>query len=191
MTSAALVTGITAALLVGVPVTTASAADPICNRGTTKLTWTNVSKTWVVTHRDILENHTGGTATQTFTVKKIAEVAASVKATVGGKVGASVAIASIEEHVDLELQGSGKHTTETSRTVTFKLTKDGDYVFYSGTKKVVGYYTNWRCDRGIKWIKTGQYGKVQSWTIEVKGGLRCSAKPPKASLAYQVKKTYC
>ncbi|WP_329312966.1 hypothetical protein [Streptomyces sp. NBC_01262] len=191
LTSALATVGIATSLLVAVPVSGASAADPICDRGSTKLTWTDVSKTWVVTHKLILENYTGGTATKTFTVKKIDEVTASVKATVGAKVSASVAIASIEENVSLELMASGKHTSESSESVQWTLSKNGDYVLYSGTKKVVGYYTNWRCDAGTKWIKTGQYGKTQSWTVAVDGGVRCAASPGKKTLAYAVKKKYC
>ncbi|MEU1483074.1 hypothetical protein [Streptomyces sp. NPDC005752] len=70
------------------------------------------------------------------------------------------------------------------------MTKDGTYVFYAGTKKAKGYYTQHRCDRGTKWIKTGRYGKAQSWTVSTEGGVRCATKPPKTSPAVAEKK-YC
>ncbi|MFI8178980.1 hypothetical protein OG539_26765 [Actinacidiphila glaucinigra] len=189
--SALALAALAGSLLAAVPAGSAGAAEPICNPGKHRFTWTDVSKQWVVTHKAQIENYTGGTASRTYTAKKITKVAASVKATVGAKVGANIAIASIEEHVDLELQLSGEHTRESSVSVSYKFTKDGDYIIYSGTRKVSGYYTYWRCDRGTKWVKTGQYGKTQSWTLEVDGGVRCTAKPGKSTLAYAVKKKYC
>ncbi|MFD6803942.1 hypothetical protein ACFWCQ_36840 [Streptomyces cyaneofuscatus] len=166
-------------------------ADPMCNRGTHKLTWTSKKTSWVVTHRSVLENYTGGTATKTRKAEKVKEVGASVKATAGAKVSGKVVLASLEGSVGLELQAEGERTKKSSESVTFKVKKNGTYVFYAGTKKAGGYYTQWRCDGGMKWIKTGRYGKAQSWTVKTEGGVRCGAKPPKKSLAAAVKKKYC
>ncbi|MGW9302549.1 MULTISPECIES: hypothetical protein [Streptomyces] len=166
-------------------------ADPMCNRGTHKLTWTNKKTSWVVTHRSVLENYTGGTATKTRKAEKVKEVGASVKATAGAKVSGKVVLASLEGSVGLELQAEGKRTKKSSESVTFKVKKNGTYVFYAGTKKAGGYYTQWRCDGGTKWIKTGRHGKAQSWTVKTEGGVRCGAKVSKKSLAAVVKKKYC
>ncbi|WP_162794022.1 hypothetical protein [Streptomyces paludis] len=167
------------------------ANDPMCNPGATKLTWTSVSKSWVVTHRKVLENYTGGVVTKTFSTKKVNEVTASVTATAGTKVSGKVAIASLEANVGLELKAEGKRTSTKEETVKYELSKKGTYVFFHGTKKASGYYTQYRCDRGTKWVKTERYGKVKSWTSDVEGGLRCGDSVPKASLAATAKKKYC
>ncbi|OKJ19909.1 hypothetical protein AMK21_16380 [Streptomyces sp. CB00316] len=139
----------------------------------------------------MLENCTGGTATKTRKAEKVTEVGAPVKATAGAKVSGKVVLAGLEGSVGLELQAEGKRTNRESESVTFKLTKNGKYVFYAGTRKAGGYYTQWRCDAGTKWIKTGRYGEAQGWTVRTDGGLRCGTKVPKNSLAAVVKKKHC
>ncbi|MBM7437400.1 hypothetical protein [Streptomyces sp. HB132] len=182
--------GAAAAVMLATPAA-AAGNDPMCNPGSTKLTWTQKSKTWVVTHRKVLENYTGGTATKTYGAQKVTEVGASVTATAGAKVSGTVVMASLEGSLGLELMAEGKRTREKSESVSFRVAKDGTYVFYAGTKKAKGYYTQHRCDRGTKWIKTGRYGKAQSWTVSTEGGVRCATKPPKTSLAAVAKKKYC
>jgi hypothetical protein len=156
-----------------------------------KLTWSNVTEPWAITHRKIIENYTGGKVTKTYSVERIYTVGASVTATAGGKVSASVAIASLEEHVDLELQVSGSYTNKKAESITYTLDKDDTYIIYSGTRKVTGKYTRWECVSGGGWKKTGQHGNAVSWTDEREGGVRCGATVPKKSLAAAVKKKYC
>ncbi|MEV7427229.1 MULTISPECIES: hypothetical protein [unclassified Streptomyces] len=165
--------------------------DPMCNPGSNKLTWSSTSKPWLVTHRKVVENYTGGTATKTFSAQKVSEVTASVTATAGTKVSGKVGIASLEANLGLELKAEKKKTNTKAESISYTLSKNGTYVLYAGTKKATGYYTQYRCDRGTKWIKTGRYGKVVSWTVPTEGGLRCGTTPPKASLAATVKKKYC
>ncbi|WP_327399904.1 hypothetical protein OG194_06620 [Streptomyces sp. NBC_01288] len=98
-----------------------------------------MAKPWAITHRKVIENHTGGTVTKTYSVEKVLTIGASV--------------------------------------------------IYSGTRKVTGNWTRWACD-GIGCVKTGQYGKAQSWTDAVDGGVRCDATVPKSNLAAAVKKKY-
>ncbi|MFJ1899202.1 MULTISPECIES: hypothetical protein [unclassified Streptomyces] len=169
----------------------AAGNDPMCGPGRMKLTWSSKSKPWVVTHRRVVEHYTGSSGKRTYKTTKVTEVKASVKATAGAKVSGKVVLASLEGSIDLELAAEGKITNTKSETVTYNLTKYDTYVFYSGTRKATGYYTQYRCDGGTKWIKTGRYGKAQSWTAAVEGGVRCGTKPPKASLAAVVKKKYC
>lgn len=138
----------------------------------------------------MIENYTGGTASHTYTIQHIRTIGASVKATAGGKVSASIAIASLEEKLDVELQVSGSYTSSDSESVTFAFSKDDTYVLYAGTRKATGKYTRWSCS-GSAWIKTGQVGNAQSWTDTREGGVRCGATVPKKSLAAAVKKTYC
>ncbi|MFG2558934.1 hypothetical protein [Streptomyces sp. NPDC048496] len=145
----------------------------------------------VITHGKVVENYTGGTVTKTFSAEKVREVRASVTATSGGKVGGDVVLASLEGSVGLELQAEGKVTNTKSESISFKLTKNGKYVLYAGTKKASGYYAQYRCDRGTKWVKTGRYGKAQSWTVPAEGGLRCGVKVPKGSLAEVAKNKCC
>ncbi|MFD3414343.1 hypothetical protein [Streptomyces cyaneofuscatus] len=114
-----------------------------------------------------------------------------MKATAGAKVSGKVVLAGLEGSAGLELQAEGKRTNKKSESATFKVSKNGTYVFYAGTRKAGGYYTQWRCDAGTKWIKTGRYGKAQSWTVKTEGGVRCGAKVPKKSPAATVKKKYC
>ncbi|MFC9248523.1 hypothetical protein ACFT7S_32230 [Streptomyces sp. NPDC057136] len=160
--------------------------DPMCGPGTTRLVWTGVEKTWVVTHRSV-----PGAATEAGEVQKVDEVAALVKATAGAKISGAVVLAGLEESMGLELQAEGKVTNARPEAVSFDVPKDGTYVFYFGVEKVSGYYTQYRCDGGTKWLRTERYGKAQSWARDVEGGLLCSTKPPKASLAAVVKKKYC
>ncbi|MDX3841691.1 hypothetical protein [Streptomyces europaeiscabiei] len=190
LTAALATAGMAASLFVALPASAAFADDPMCNRGTIKYTWTDVKRSWVITHRNRLVNQTGGQATKTYKLTKVKEVGASVKATVGGKVSANIAIASLEEKIDLELAAEGKRTSEETESLGWKMKKNGTYVFYRGTEKVTGYYTQWRCDV-TKWAKTGRGGKVQSWTIEEEGGLRCQDKIPKKGMVYAAKKKYC
>ncbi|MET7857319.1 hypothetical protein ABZS81_08825 [Streptomyces sp. NPDC005318] len=186
------VTGAAMSALLAAPAVAASSGnDPMCSPGRTKLTWTGKAKPWVVTHRKVLENYTGGTATKTFSAEKVREITASVTATAGSKVSGKIVLASLEGSIGLELKAEGKRTKKTAESISYKVSKNGTYVFFAGTRKAGGYYTQWRCDRGTKWIKTGRYGKAQSWTTAVEGGLRCGTKPPKGSLAEAVRKTYC
>ncbi|MDF6044655.1 hypothetical protein LRD69_21405 [Streptomyces sp. JH14] len=145
----------------------------------------------MVTHRKVLENCTGGTATKTVSAEKVCEITASVTATAGSKVSGKIVLVSLEGSIGLELKAEGKRAKKTAESISYKVGKNGTYVFFAGIRKAGGYYTQWRCDRGTKWIKTGRYGKAQSWTTAVEGGLRCGTKPPKGSLAEAVKKTYC
>lgn len=168
-----------------------SGNDPMCSPGRTKLTWSSKAKPWVVTHKRVVEHYTGGPGKKTYKTEKVTEVKASVKATAGAKVSGKVVLASLEGSLGLELAAEGKVTNKKSESVTYNLTKFDTYVFYSGTRKASGYYTQYRCDRGTKWIKTGRYGKAQSWTSAVEGGVRCGLKPPKDSLAAVAKKKYC
>ncbi|MEU1483075.1 hypothetical protein [Streptomyces sp. NPDC005752] len=86
----------------------AAGSDPMCNPGSTKLTWAQKSKAWVVTHRKVLENYTGGTATKTYSAQKVTEVGASVTATAGAKVSGTVVMAGLEGSLGLELMAEGK-----------------------------------------------------------------------------------
>ncbi|WP_329028711.1 hypothetical protein [Streptomyces sp. NBC_01423] len=170
----------------------AAGNDPMCSPGRTKLTWSSKAKPWSVTHKRVVLNYTGSTGKKTFSVEKVSEVKASVKATLGGKVSGKLVLASLEGSFGLELAAEGKVTNKRSESVTYNLTKRrATYVFFSGTRKVSGYYTQYRCDRGTKWIKTGRYGKAQSWTSPTEGGLRCDIKVPSGSLAAYVKKREC
>ncbi|WNI22670.1 hypothetical protein [Streptomyces sp. ITFR-16] len=169
----------------------AAGNDPMCSPGRTKLTWSSKSKPWLVTHKRVVEHYTGDSGKRTYKAEKVAEVKASVKATAGAKVSGKAVLASFEGSIGLELAAEGRITNTKSETVTYNFTKFDTYVFYAGTRKATGYYTQYRCDRGTKWVKTGRYGKAQSWTAAVEGGVRCGTKPPKASLAAFVKKEYC
>jgi hypothetical protein len=89
-----------------------------------KRTWSNVTEPWAITHREIIEKYTGGKVSQTYSVERVHTVGASVKATAGGKVSASVAIASLEEHVDPEQQVCGSYTNKKAESITYALNKD-------------------------------------------------------------------
>ncbi|WPW31183.1 hypothetical protein P6B95_29915 [Streptomyces atratus] len=179
------------AVLTTPAVAASSGGDPMCSPGRTKLVWSTKSKPWVVTHKRRVEHFTTDPAKKTFKVDKIAEVKASVTATAGGKIGGKIVLAGLEGSIGLELKAEGKVTNKKSESVTYNMTKYDTYIYYSGTKKAKGYYTQYRCDRGTKWIKTGRYGKAQSWTTPTEGGVRCGTKPPKSWLAAVVKKKYC
>ncbi|MFJ5100693.1 hypothetical protein [Streptomyces sp. NPDC088554] len=184
--------GTAASCMLAAPAVAAPASnDPMCNPGMTKLTWFSAQKPWVVTHRKVLENYTGGTASKTYSAEKVSEITASVSTTAGAKVSGSVVIGSLEGSLGLELKAEKKSTNKKSESVTYKLSKNGTYVLYSGTRRASGYYTQWRCDRGTKWIATGREGKAVSWTVPTEGGVRCGTTVPKGSLAAVVKKKYC
>ncbi|WP_406119939.1 hypothetical protein [Streptomyces sp. NBC_00989] len=187
--SAALVTGMTTSALVAVPATQASAVNH-CTANSHKITWAKVAKPWAVTHRKVIENYTGGTVTKTYSVETVLTIGSSVTFTAGAKVKADAILESLEATADLQLQVSGSYTNKHAESISYKLSKNGTYVIYSGTRKVTGNWTRWACD-GIGYIKTGQHGKAQSWTDEVDGGVRCNATVPKTSLAAAVKKKYC
>ena len=187
--SAALVTGLTTSALVAVPATQASAVNH-CTANAHKITWAKVAKPWAVTHRKVIENYTGGTVTKTYSVEKVLTIGASVTYTAGAKISADVVVVSLEGSASLQLQASGSYTNKHSESITYTLKKNGTYVIYSGTRKVTGNWTRWVCN-GIGYVKTGQYGKAQSWTDAVDGGVRCDATVPKSSLAAAVKKKYC
>jgi hypothetical protein len=167
-----------------------------CSVGSHRLAWSSVKKTWVITHATVLENYTGGVATKEFTAEKVNEVSASASATEGEKLSANVIIADLEGNVELSLQLAGSHTSTHSETISYQLSKNGTYVIYSGTKKVTGNYTRYKCvstktDILPHWVKNGQRGTAKSWTTKVEGGVRCNAKVPKSSLAAAAKKKYC
>ncbi|MGW3655820.1 hypothetical protein ACWD6R_08940 [Streptomyces sp. NPDC005151] len=98
---------------------------PMCSPGRTKLTWTSKAKPWVVTHRKVLENSTGGTAKKTFGAEKVREITAAVTATVGSKVSGKIVLASLEASVGLELKAEGEATRKTSESITHQVSKNG------------------------------------------------------------------
>ncbi|WP_157848184.1 hypothetical protein [Streptomyces exfoliatus] len=180
------------AMVVALPGASANAAgDPMCSPNTTKLVWSNTKKDWVVTHRRTIENYTGAPASRTYSAQKVDEVTASVTITAGATVSKSLAMASLEVNVGLELQAAGTRTKTTAESITWTMSSGSKYVFYAGTRKASGYYTQYRCDRGTRWVNTGAYGKVESWTELSEGGLRCTIRPPAGSLAAKVKTKFC
>ncbi|MBK3563364.1 MULTISPECIES: hypothetical protein [unclassified Streptomyces] len=186
--SAALVTGVMASALVAVPATQASAV--VNCTGKYKITWSAKKSPWAITHRKVIENYTGGTVTKTYSVEKIYVLGASATFTAGAKFKQDAVLESMEESFDAQLQMSGSYTNKHAESITYTLSKNDTYVLYSGTHKVTGNWTRYKCEAS-HWFKTGQYGKAQSWTQEVDGGVRCGATVPKTSLAAAVKKKYC
>ncbi|MFF9425644.1 hypothetical protein [Streptomyces sp. NPDC014746] len=183
---------IAGAMVVALPAGSASAAgDPMCSPGRTKLVWSNLKKEWVVTHKREIENYTGGPAAKTYTAERVKQITAAVTVTMGTTVGANVAIGSLEVAAGLDLQASGTKTKTSSESITWNLSSGSKYVFYAGTRQAQGYYTQYRCDRGTRWVTTGRYGKALSWTELSEGGLRCSIRPPAGSLAALAKRLYC
>lgn len=182
--------GVAASLLSAVPAAAAPSGPMICDSGSMALKWSSVSKKWVVTHAQMVENFTDGPVTKKVSAKKVNTVRSQVEKQGGGSVGADFAIVKLGVEVKVHLQKNKRVTNQRSESIKYKLTRKGAYVLYSGTKKVSGYYTAYRCDGGTKWIKTGQYGKAQSWTVPVEGGVRCKTRVPKNSLAHKAK-SFC
>ncbi|MFB6837493.1 hypothetical protein [Streptomyces sp. NPDC056361] len=180
------------AMVVALPGASASAAgDPMCSPGRTKLVWSNVKKEWVVTHKRAIENYTGSTATKTYSAERVKQITAAVTVTAGATVGANVAIGSLEVNTGLDLQVSGAKTKTSAESITWTLSSGSKYVFFAGTRQAQGYYTQYRCDRGTRWVTTGRYGKAVSWTELSEGGIRCTVRPPAGSLAALAKTKYC
>ncbi|EKX66290.1 hypothetical protein PV416_38735 [Streptomyces ipomoeae] len=181
--------GVVASLPVAVPASAAPSGPMICDPGSIALKWDFVSKKWVVTHAAMVEKkYPGGSVTKKISTKKVNTVRSQVEKHGGGGIEANFAILKLGGEAKVQLQKNKKVTNQRSESVKYKLTRQGTYVFYSGTKKVSGYYTAYRCDAGTKWVKTGQYGKAQSWTVPVEGGVHCKTKVSKNSLAHKAKK---
>ncbi|WP_329621343.1 hypothetical protein OG357_13345 [Streptomyces sp. NBC_01255] len=190
LTAGLATTCLSAATLALLPAASAEAADPMCRAGSIKYTWSTVSKSPVVTHRKAIEHYTGGVVTKTVSASSVTSITASVTATSGVEVSGSVAMASFSGKVGLELKAEGSKTKTTAESITHRLSSRGKYVLYSGTVKTQGYYTQFRCDRGTRWVNTGNYGKAISFTVATEGGLKCGTSVPAGSLASYAKR-YC
>ncbi|MEV6248153.1 hypothetical protein AB0M38_18420 [Streptomyces sp. NPDC051742] len=189
-TAGLVTTCLSAATLALLPAGNAQAAEMMCSPGTLKYTWSTVSKAPVVTHRKAIEHYTGGIVTKTVSASSVTTITASVTATAGVEVSGSVALASLSGKVGVELKAEGSKTKTTAESITHRLSSRGKYVLYAGTVKTQGYYTQFRCDRGTRWVNTGNYGKAVSFTVATEGGLKCGTSVPAGSLAAYAKR-YC
>ncbi|MGA5062714.1 hypothetical protein ACPB9E_02900 [Streptomyces exfoliatus] len=189
-TAGLVTTCLSAATLALLPAANAQAAEMMCSPGTQKYTWSTVSKAPVVTHRKAIEHYTGGIVTKTVSASSVTTITASVTATAGVEVSGSVALASLSGKVGVELKAEGSKTKTTAESITHRLSSRGKYVLYAGTVKTQGYYTQFRCDRGTRWVNTGNYGKAVSFTVATEGGLKCGTSVPAGSLAAYAKR-YC
>ncbi|MEU6621755.1 hypothetical protein ABZ926_13410 [Streptomyces litmocidini] len=190
ITAGLMTTCLSAATLALLPAGNAQAAEMMCNPGSVKYTWSTVSKTPTITHRRAIEHYTGGTITKTVSAQVVTTLTASVTATAGAEVSGNVALVSLGGKVGLELKAEGSRTNTRTESITHRLTQRGKYVLYAGTTKTQGYYTQFRCDRGTRWVNTGNYGKAVSFTVTTEGGLRCGTSVPAGSLASYAKR-YC
>ncbi|GAA3927447.1 hypothetical protein GCM10022244_40780 [Streptomyces gulbargensis] len=190
LTAGLMTTCLSAATLALLPAGSAQAAEMMCSPGSQKYTWSTVSKSPVVTHRKAIEHYTDGTVVKTVSAQSVTSITASVTATSGVEVSGNVALASLSGKVGLELKAEGSKTKTTAESIQHRLSTRGKYVLYAGTMKTQGYYTQFRCDRGTRWVNTGNYGKAISFTVATEGGLRCGTSVPAGSLAAYAKR-YC
>lgn len=182
----ALVAVVLAVPLTVVVPTVAQAAT--CTPPPNKLTWSSATTSWVLTGHKGWENFTGAPATWTKTITKTVSVDAGVTTTGTVSATANVKIASLGATTGLSLQASGSKTATGSESVTYTVPNGGTTIFYAGTRKATGSYTEYKanCTTGV-WVKIAT-GTARSWTTELEGGLFCGTVPPANSLASEAKK---
>jgi hypothetical protein len=150
--------------------------------------WKNVGSNPVVTHATAFENDGDTTLESTETVEKQTVITAGAEVTVGVTATAKVLVGELSKNASLKIQASGAFTTKTSVATKISVPKQSHYLYFRGTVKVAGKFTEYQCKRD-KLTKKGT-GSARSFTVNTTGQLNCN-KTPKKALAKLAKKQYC
>lgn len=189
--SVAIATGIAAATVVLGPVSTASAKPIICEPGYKSAKWTQLSKSWVVTHAKQINIAKDSTGTYTKSAVFRQMVSSGRTITAGASYSASWVISSMDARVEGTLTKAGEKTREKSESVTFNFNKPGTYVVFSGVKRVSGNWEAKTCNgNGTAYGKTA-YGKARSWNVQAEGAVKCTEKPKAGTIKRAAKNGYC
>lgn len=194
LTAVALAAG-TGAGLATVAAAPSYAATPrnVCQPGSTKVTWSNVSKPWAVDHAKQWVNATPGTVTVTVTTTSKQVVSSSAEADTGVTVSENTLIESLQAHVNLKLARAGSRTTSKSVKVAVKLTPQSTDVVFHAVHLVRATYAHWRCVRN-GWAKIGT-GTAHSWYVDAQGAVNCPGskgyRKPRAGTAARAAQKFC
>ena len=155
------------------------------------VTWTGVTKPWVITHATRYEHFTTGTDTRAYTASEQAQLTAGATFSVSGNLSANAAIVSLGATTNATLAVSGQKTAATGVTITSTMSHYAAYVFYRGNHKAGGSFTYYTCGPTGHSFVVNSRGTASSWDVLTEGALDCTTSPPSTSLGYLVKPRYC
>lgn len=165
----------------------------VCQPGSTRITWSNISKPWAVDHATVVYNITSGSVTRTYTVSSKEVVTSSAEADTGVTVSENTLIESLQAHVNLSLERAGSHTTSKSESLKVTLAPQTTDVAFHAEHVVRGTYTHWRC--GVNGFVRNGTGTAHSYYIDGQGAVNCPGsegyKKPRAGTAARVAQKFC
>ena len=177
---------LTSPLALGATGAPARPLDP-CGGVDHYVTWTGVTKPWVITHATRYEHFTTGTDTRAYTASEQAQLTAGVTFSVSGNLSANAAIISLGATTNATFAVSGQKTVATGVTVTSTMSHFAAYVFYRGNHKAGGSFTYYVCGPTGHSLVVNSRGTASSWDVLTEGALDCTTSPPATSLGYLVK----
>jgi hypothetical protein len=194
LTAVLLATGTGAGLAtVGAAPSYAATPRNFCQPGSTKITWSSISKPWAVDHAKQWVNQQPGTVTDSVTTTSKEVVSSSAGAETGVTINENTLIESLQAHVKLTLARAGSHTTSRSETFTVKLSPQSTDVVFHAVHVVRGTYTHWRCAVN-SWVSNGT-GIAHSWYIDAQGAVNCPGskgyRKPRAGTAARAAQKFC
>lgn len=187
-------------LAVNLAATAASAAvtpdlHVVCNLGQTRITWSQVSKPWVVTHATQYSNWQSKTSTATRSTTNVRQVTASASVTTGVTVSESTLIESLQSDVSLTLKVAGTSTTTNTESFSTTFAPYTIDVVFDAVHEVKGSYTHYKCSADKQsWDQNGT-GTAHSWTVNGTGVVACPQSrnyvAPPAGTAAAAALAYC
>jgi hypothetical protein len=165
----------------------------VCQPGSTKISWAQISKPWAVDHAKQVVNATPGTVTDSVTTSAQQVVSSSAEIDAGVSISENTLIESLQAHVDLKLARAGSHTTTRSETFSVKLTPQSTDVVFHAVHVVRGTYTHWKC--GVNGFFSNGTGTAHSWYIDAQGAVNCPGsqgyRRPRAGTAARAAQRFC
>lgn len=184
-------TGVAAAVVVGGPVTAASAGPLVCEPGKRSANWSQKDAKWIMTHGDQIGIPRGGSGSRTTTVSHHTTITS--KRTVEGKVKyrAGFILTSMNGEFKGKVAEAGKKTKRGRVELRLNFDTPGTYAAYKGVKRVKARYHAKTCNSNGSGFNRHGYGKARSWTVPAEGAVKCNQKTKKGSAMRAAKKKFC
>ncbi|GIE87283.1 hypothetical protein [Actinoplanes regularis] len=171
--------------------TASTEAVIVCDANETAMVFSGRSTTPTITHVLAVTVPAGGSASRTYSTRKVTTITASitVTATTTATVKAAV-MGEMSEEFGVTLAAAGERTKETSESVTVTV-PGGDYAFYHGEKKYNASWAAHKCNSNGTATSNAGKGTAVSWAVPGEGAASCSASYSTNSFAYYAKRIGC
>jgi len=178
---------------VGAAPSYAASHHNVCQPGSTRITWSSISKPWAVHHALQVVNDQPGTVTRSVTTTAQEVVTSSAEVDTGVTLSENTLIESLQGHIDLKLARAGSRTTSRSEKFSVTLAPQTTDVAFDAVHVLRGTYTHWRC--GVNGFVRNGTGTAHSWFNRAEGAVNCPGskgyKKPRAGTAARAAQKFC